>query len=308
MNTAHGHCPSVSVVVLSYDRPACLATALSALACQTYANVTVTVVDNQSPQSAQVSQLMQQYPAMKLIQNRKNLGYTGGMNQGIMAATGHYIYLTEDDMVCEPECIQHLAECAESSPTTGLFSGIVCSFRDKTIEAAGGEFDVSVGGIQLIGTRERDVGQFSRPFPVTFIPGCMVFARRVLLQRLQGPRADFFMYGEDVELCVRVVKAGYGIMVAPKAKAFHQANPATRFNHRIAFHSWKNALALHLLHAPWRTLPKYYQYSVLRGLAHALVKDRKSFWPRLRATVWLFANAPRLLAERAAGSKVRSDG
>lgn len=296
------------MVVLSYDRPASLATALSALASQTYANITVTVVDNQSPHSAEISQMVGQHPALRLIQNRKNLGYTGAMNQGIMAATGHYIYLTEDDMVCEPECIQHLVECAKSSPTTGLFSGIVCNFRDKTIEAAGGEFDVRVGAIKLIGSREKDIGQFSRPFPVTFIPGCMVFGRRVLLQRLKGFRADFFMYGEDVELCVRVVKAGYGIIVAPKAKAFHQANPDGRFNHRIAFHSWKNALALHLLHAPWRTLPRYYHYAVLRGLAHALVKDRQSFWPRLRATVWLLANAPKLLAERAAGSEVRSDG
>ena len=102
--------PTVSVVLLSYNRPAYLREALDSLLAQSYENLEITVVDNPSPASAEIARLVGQYPNIKLIRNESNLGYAGGMNRGIESASGRYVCLTEDDIVLEKDCIRRLVE------------------------------------------------------------------------------------------------------------------------------------------------------------------------------------------------------
>ena len=177
--------------------------------------------------------------------------------------------------------------------------------EDHTIRCAGGDF--ALEGIYrktVFGAGENDTGQFSQSYDVNYIPGASIFSSRELLRRLKGFREDFFMYAEDNELCLRVLKSGLTITVVPQAKVFHCEQLIATVNRKIEFHKIKNFFSLYLLHAPLRVLPEFYlRYGVI-GFLRAVVSERQSVWPRLKASGWFLLKAPGLIVERCRGTKL----
>lgn len=290
--------PAVSVIVLSHDRPDYLAKVLDSIVEQSHPTLEIIVVDNQSRSSDEIAQLVLQYEGVKLIRNSANLGFTGGMNKGIQAASGEYVHCTLDDILLDKDCIRHLVEYVRQQPSTGLLSGILY-YEDETICCAGGEVHLTpVYRLEVFGEGKRDVGQFPEPFQVKYIPGGMIFSRLDFMKQLRGFREDFFMYSEDAELCARVAKLGRTISVVPQAKVCVLDAPHSFKSERIAFHKFKNHFSIYLLHARLRVLPEFYlRYGVV-NLLRAVGSNRKIVWPMIRAWGWFLLNAPSLLRER----------
>jgi len=178
--------PLVSVVLLSYARPQFLAEALESVVRQSYPNLEILVVDNPSGASAEIAAIVRRHPEVKLIQNAENLGFAAGMNVGMQNASGDYIYLTEDDIVLEPNCICELVQHALAEPSPGLMSGLMYNKQERTIRSAGGRLTLgTVFKMEMLSQGEMDQGQFPAPFDVTYIPGAMVFASRELWKSLK---------------------------------------------------------------------------------------------------------------------------
>jgi GT2 family glycosyltransferase len=294
----NGSDPTVSVVVLSYDRPALLREALDSLAAQTHAPLEVIVVDNHSPSSEEVARVAAGRARVRLVRNGRNLGFAAGMNQGVAGAAGEYVYLTEDDIVLDHDCIRHLVGHAARAPGDGLLSPLMYNKASGTIRFAGA--DVILGGVyrkKVHGEGEADRGQFREPFEVTQVDGAVIFARTEFLRRLGGFREEFFMYVEAVELCVRVAKSGGRMTLVPRAKVYHfEPPPGANISAEFAFHRLKNFFSLYLLHARARHLPEFFCRYALLGLPRAA--DEGSLRPFLRALLWTARRAPSLLRER----------
>jgi GT2 family glycosyltransferase len=234
-----------------------------------------------------------------LISNAENKGFTGGMNIGLGAASGDYIYLTEDDIRLERDCIQHLIQYAGANAHAGLMSPVMCSEGSGMVICAGGE--VTLSGIyrnKLNGEGSLDHEQFTKPFNVTYIPGASMFAAKSFWRDVKGFRAEFFMYGEDVELCLRAVKAGYEITVLPQSKIYQFVPSTTETGPVISFHKLKNLFALYVLHAPYSVWPEFlFRYGLL-GLLRTLKGGPKEMRRFLSAWLWVTRSAPSLLADR----------
>lgn len=293
--------PSVSVVVLSHNRPAFLREALASLCAQTHQACEVTVVDNPSPASEEVARVVESFPDFRLIRNRSNVGYAAGMNRGLELSAGDYTLITEDDIVLEPDCVSRLVEYAEGDSETGIAGPLICNKSDGTIRCAGGDFEL--GGVfrmKINGERERDEGQFARPIRVTYIDGAVMFARTAFWRRLGGFREEFFMYVEAVELCAKALKTGKRLTLVPRAKVYHfEPPPGANISPEFAFHRYKNLFALYLLHASARHMPEFFCRYVVLGLPRAAA--RGSLRPFLRALAWTARRAPSLLGERTRG-------
>lgn len=290
--------PLVSVIILSHQRPGYLWRVLDSVLAQSYRNLEIIVVDNRSRDSDEIARIVHSYEGVRLVQNKTNLGFTGGMNKGIEAATGLYLHLTVDDVLFEKDCLQQLVEYMESQPSTGLLSGILYN-EDGSIRCAGGKVDLApVYTKTIFGAGEKDIGQFSAAYPVKYIPGGMIFSRADLLKQLKGFRRDFFIYGEDSELCARVSKLGYDIVVVPQAKVTVLDVPHAFTPEGIAFHKLKNLFTLYLLHARLRVLPEFlWRYGIMTFPKY-LLTDRKFIWPLMKAWGWFLAKTPSLLSER----------
>jgi GT2 family glycosyltransferase len=289
--------PRVSVIVLSYDRPHLLARALESIAAQTYPVLDVVVVDNHSASSDRIQEIVRSF-GVRLIANLKNRGFTGGMNQGLSAAAGEYVYLTEDDIELAPDCVELLVDYLATHSDVALAGPIMWNRHTPTIRCAGGTFALgSIYRMQITAAGDS-AAPSPLPFETMFLPGAMIAARTATLRALGGFRSEFFMYREDVELCARVLKRGHRIAIVPAAKVFHHEPPNAADSPTVVYHKHKNLGAVYFLHAPLAVLPLYVlRYAGVDGLRR-IAGNRSAFLPWLGAWMWLLWRAPMLLAER----------
>lgn len=297
----NGISPSVSVVVLSYNRPAYLAEALASIRAQSHEPCEVTVVDNPSPASEEVARVVGRFDGVKLFRGEVNLGYAAGMNRGLELSAGEYTLLTEDDIVLDADCVRQLVEYAEADPETGIAGPVIYNRSEGTIRCAAGDFELGgVYRIKIHGAGERDEGQFPRPVQVTYIDGAVMFARTDFWRRLGGFREEFFMYGESVELCAKAAKTGKRLTLVPGAKVYHfEPPPGSNISSEFTFHRHKNFFSLYLLHARARHLPEFFSRYAALGLLRAAGGGHLR--PFLRALVWTARRTPSLLRERLNG-------
>ena len=290
--------PCVTVVVLSYNRPDLLERALASIAAQTYPRIDVLLIDNPSPASERVRGIAERF-GVPCISNDVNTGFTGGMNLGIAKAAGEYIYLTEDDIELAPDCVARLVECLRAHPEVALAGPVMWNKETPTVRCAGGVF--TLGGVyamHVAGAGDRTPPAAALTY-TKFLPGSMIAARTEELRDLGGFHPDFFMYGEDVELCARVAERGRAIAIVPGARVEHVDPPSAPVPPLLRFHKQKNLIALYLLHAPIATLPEFVlRYAVIDGLRR-LARDRRGFIQWLRAWIWAAGRAPALLSQRA---------
>jgi GT2 family glycosyltransferase len=292
--------PRVSIVILSYNRPEELAEALASAVAQTVRDREIVVVDNPSPASERIAAIVAAHPEARLISTSANLGFAGGINVAWRAARGRFVYLSEDDIVLAPECVERLAAFAEREPDCGMCAGAIYDRADGRILSAGGE--VALRGVfraTLRGRGERDAGQFGEPADVAWLPAGAALARRDVLDLLGGFRDEFFMYFEDVEICVRIRALGFRVCYVPGATVEHiptrrSAAPPPD----VEFHKLKNLYTLYALHAPARAWPAFAaRYGVVEGF-RSLAASPERFRLHLRAWGWVLARLPRLLGER----------
>jgi GT2 family glycosyltransferase len=287
--------PLVSIVLLSYRRPHYLKTVMESLLAQSYPSTQIIVIDNPSELSGEIELVVNRHPNVQLISPKANLGFTGGMNLGIQHASGEYVYLTEDDVVLDSKCIERLVNYAEGNPSSGLLSGTMYNRRSGTVRCAGGNMTVgSVFRLNIISEKA------TKPVDVSYIPGAMVFARRDLLTSLKGFREEFFMYYEDVDLCLRVLRRGARITVVPEVRADHFEPPEDVTPDNIEFHKWKNLMALYVIHAPLKMLFAFFARNVFYQLLRASWNDQRKFALLVRALKRTVIVAPSLWRERQA--------
>lgn len=157
-------------------------------------------------------QLAVRQPNIRLIENKKNLGFARACNQGIEAASGEYILLLNNDTVVTKDWLAGMIECLDSrhdagivGPMTNNISGI------QKVPAPGYE---SISGLDSFSRSFRERNRHRR-IPVRRIVGfCMLF-RKGLIEKI-GPLDERFGSGnfEDDDLCLRATLAGYRNMIA----------------------------------------------------------------------------------------------
>jgi GT2 family glycosyltransferase len=288
--------PRVSVVVLSHNRPRLLRDALASVRAQSERSLEIVLVDNPSPASPAVRALTAEFPGVRLITPATNVGFTGGMNLGLAAARGPFVVFTEDDLTLDGECVRRLVTHLDSNPQVGLVTGLMLNRDDGTIRCAGGRVRLGpVFRFEVIGEGEGDAGQYAAPFPVEYIPGALIAARRARLQEFGGFRDDFFMYHDDVELCLRVRRAGYSVVVVPAARAAHARPDSSTVSPPLAVHKVKNLYAVYLLHAEVGVLPEFFlRYAILPMIRGSGAGRRATG----AALSWTASRLRRLLGDR----------
>ena len=289
--------PLLTAVVLSYDRPSYLRRALASLVEQPVRDREILVVDNPSASSREVASVVAGFPEARLVPLPANVGFTGGMNAGIARATGRHILLTEDDIVLRPGCLEALLARVDAAGPR-ILTGVMLDEGTTRVRAAGGEVDLGPPFRMRVTAAGADVASVaSAPYAASFAPGAFLFLSREVLAVLGGFRSDFFMYMEDVELCLRARRLGIGIEVVPAARVEH-LGPTSQGSRALEFHKVKNLLATYLLHAPLAALPSVaVRYGVLDA-PRRLRSGIGELGALVRAWLWLGLHAPRLLADR----------
>lgn len=213
--------PFFSVLIPNFNGMAHLPTVMSALEAQTFQDFERIVIDDASVDQS-VAWLEEHYPQVRLLVNRRNLGFATACNVGAAAARGRFIVLLNSDTEPEPGWLGELVQAICRHPEAAIFASKLLLFdRRDTIHAAGDALGRD-GIPRNRGVWEPDDARFQREEEVFGACGGAATIRRDVWQALGGFDEALWMYLEDADFAMRCRLLGVRTVFVPGARVYHQ--------------------------------------------------------------------------------------
>lgn len=229
--------PAAAAVLVTYesadDLPGCLQ---SLAAAAPPAGLEVVVVDNASrDDSAEVARAL----GVKVIENPTNEGYARAVNAGAAATAGQWLLVLNPDTRLAPGSLSRLLATAATDPRIGCL-GPDLHNPDGTEYPTGRRFpSLVVGALHaLVGpvwpgnpaTRHYHMAEVDRsvPLPVDWVSGACMLLRREAFEAVGGFDGGYFMYFEDMDLCLRLARVGWRVVFDSEAEVVHVGGNSAR--------------------------------------------------------------------------------
>ena len=194
-------------------------------------NVQIVVVDNGSTDGT--IQYLQSLLWIKLIANKKNLGFTCGNNMALRSLPENtdVILLNNDVEIFDPLWIKKLHDTVYQSEHYGIAGCRIRRAHGGIFQHAGTYMpDQLFQGIQ-IGGGERDINQYNNiDHSVEGVVFACAYIKSVVLKRIGILDEDYFAYYEDTDYCLKAKVAGYETVVCGSLTILHHENASTAIN------------------------------------------------------------------------------
>lgn len=250
-------------------------------------NAEVVVVDNASEDgSAEMVQL--EFPYVKLIKNRDNLGFAKANNMGIASSIGSYLCLINSDVIVDINCIKQLIQYLMENRNVGMVGPMIRN-PDGTVQRScygyptlwnmfsrAMALDRLFPNSALFGSRMMTYLGYDSTQSVEVLSGCFSCVRREALDSVGGLDETFFMYAEDIDWCKRFRDAGWDVVFYPGAEAIHFGG-ASSANAPIQFYVEMHKADLQYWEKHHGNLKKYlyminlYLYHLIRVAANVIL-------------------------------------
>jgi GT2 family glycosyltransferase len=218
--------PKVSVVVLNLNGYEDTRDCLESLRQVQYRNIETVVVDNGSSDDSSI-RLQREFPELRVLSSKENLGFGGGSNLGIEDAlrrNADYVLLLNNDTVVDPNFLLYLVEIGEADSRIGILGPKILYADDpKRIWFAGGFVRLRSGRYGHLGLNDLDEdGNFSHVAETGWITGCALLVKTSALREVGLLDSRLFAYSEDADFCMRMRRAGYRCVFVPRARVWHK--------------------------------------------------------------------------------------
>jgi GT2 family glycosyltransferase len=264
----------VSIIVVNYNTLDLLRNCLVSLCDSEAAASEIIVVDNASSDGSP-EMVQHQFPAIRLLRNTDNVGFATANNQAIRHAKGKYILMLNSDTVTHRGAIQGMMECLASNTGIGavtckLLNGdgsiqasissrpgpVLLLFRQLGISRliAGDRLRrlLATIGFALGRTIRGYLAPYScssTPFAIENASGACLMIRRNVLDDIGLLDERFFMYFEDMDLCLRIRTAGWQIVYVPQGEITHFVGKSSGGRMRShSVHSYRSLFAFYQKH------------------------------------------------------------
>lgn len=208
----------VSIVIPSFNGKKLLEELLPSLVKYIDQYIEVIIVDNGSSDGT-CDWLKENYPQFQLVSLKNNLGFTGGVNSGVKVASGEWLLILNNDCFINKNTIDNMIKYCEKNHFVAT-SPILVNTQGK-LENAGYFVDLKIGIVRL----NTDVTKTDLDSKNNFIFGltaaCLLISKEVF-DNIGGFDESFHSYLEDVDLFIRIQKAGYHYGVAGEEQVIHR--------------------------------------------------------------------------------------
>ena len=222
--------PKIANIIVSHNGEAWLFNCLNSLHKQKYSNYEIIVVDNNSKDNS-LKIIRDNWPQVKIIENKKNLGFARANNQGIEYALESGVdslVLLNQDTVVQPDFLTAGQQVLEDK-TVGLACPKILYKNTDKIWWAGSELYrglkiLSKPTIRLgrhLGKKKNDNKKYSQLAETDYITGCALFTSSEVIKKIGKLDESLFMYGEDVDWSFRAKAAGYKLIYFPTTTVWH---------------------------------------------------------------------------------------
>jgi GT2 family glycosyltransferase len=231
----------LSIIIVNYNVKYFLEHALHSVfkACA-HIDAEVFVVDNNSVDGS-VEMVRTKFPYVKIIENKDNKGFSKANNQAIILAKGKYILLLNPDTVVGEDTFEKVITFMNAHPEAG-------GLGVKMIDGKGKFLPESKRGLPTPSAAFYKIFGLSALFPnsplfgkyhsgyldkdkiheIEVLSGAFMLLRKEVLDKIGLLDEDFFMYGEDIDLSYRIIKAGYKNYYFPETSIFHYKGESTK--------------------------------------------------------------------------------
>ncbi|MCX6555421.1 MAG: glycosyltransferase family 2 protein [Candidatus Aminicenantes bacterium] len=191
----------------------------------------VIIVDNASGDGSP-EMVRAEFPAARLKKNHANLGFAAACNLGAGMASGRYLLFLNSDTRVRKATLSGAVAYMESHPGTGIM-GCQTLNPDGSLQATALAFPTltrilaNVSGLSdLRGLSRRRAKTSRRPFD--YVQGSFLVIAKSVFERCGGFDESFFLYGEDVDLCLRVRAAGLSIGYDQETSIVHHGGGSSK--------------------------------------------------------------------------------
>lgn len=231
----------LAVVILSFNTKELLQDCLSSIFEKKWqTDFEVWLVDNGSADgSAQM--VKKNFPKVKLIESKENLGFTGGNNLALKKAQADYYLLLNSDTVVLDGSIDKLINFADNHD----FGILSCKLlnKDKTLQPNAGDLPtlfptfVWLSGLDdvlfflknyLPSVHKTSKSYYLGQKEVGWVSGSVMLIKDQVVKKIGGLDEKIFMYGEDLEYCLRAYKNGFKVGWTDSAQIIHLGGGSTK--------------------------------------------------------------------------------
>jgi len=244
--------PELSVVIVSYNTADLIEACLLSVRASDGVSLETFMVDNASSDGG-AALVRGKFPWVRLVENRENRGFGAANNQVLAECAGRYIVLLNPDTEATPGAFRRMAAWMDANPGVGL--------AGPTVNHPDGSRQDTVS--RTYPGQKRTAGELSGlPGEIACVMGACQIVRTELMRKLGGFDEDFFLYGEDQDLCLRIRKKGYGIGHASDAVILHHGGKSQRGS--LPADVWRKKVA-----AEYLFYRKHYRPETVRRIARA---------------------------------------
>lgn len=219
--------PLVSVVIVNYNGMKYLKNCFDSLYKVDYPNFEIIFVDNGSKDES-INFVKSNYPQVKVLELNENTGLAIASNRGAGIAKGEYLFFLNNDTKVDTNILKELVKEAESDLKIGVCACDVFTYDGKN--------EIGLG---------LSCDRFGYPcgnLGALFYPDAAIFIRNSVFQEIGGFDAKLFLYGEDRDLCWRVMLQGYRIAPVKNARFLHDSACTLIGNRKYTTNIWKREL------------------------------------------------------------------
>jgi GT2 family glycosyltransferase len=208
----------ISIIIVNYNTADLLVPCLNSVMPWSELGLEVIVVDNASRDDS-AAMVSQDFPWVNLIANESNAGFARANNQALKLSRREYVYFLNPDTVLQSGVFEAMIGFMESHRDVGL--------AGTRILNPNGSVQSSVER-RYPGERRAQQDLRGLPGDIAWVLGASMFARRAIVEDLGGFDEEFFLYGEEQDLCLRIRRAGWKIGFIPDAVVIHWGGQSER--------------------------------------------------------------------------------
>jgi len=203
-------------------------------------NIEIFFVDNNSIDGS-VNLIEKKYPDVRIIRNEKNLGFSKANNIALKQISGKYVLILNPDTFLEENTFDKLISFCKSDSKVGAVTSKLILSNGKLDSACRRSFPTfSVAfprmlGLSKIFPKSKLFGKYNltyldenETYEIDSICGAFMFIPKNVIDAVGFFDEEYFMYGEDIDLCYRIKKSGYKIFYYPEVTTIHYKGSSTR--------------------------------------------------------------------------------
>ncbi len=264
----------LSIVIVNYNTKELTLSCIESIKKNTHKiRYEIIVVDNGSEEELGIRD-----EELKMVRNRKNLGFAKANNQGIELSKGRYVLLLNSDTLIHDNVLGEMVGWMGENPKIGIAT---CALKNKdgSLQGTGGYFPSLLRVFSWMTIQDFPfVDYFIKPFHPTkeksfskndkfyseskeldWVTGAFMMIRRGVVDEIGYLDEEYFMYTEETDFCFRAKKKGWKVFYNPKWSITHLGGASSTKEFPI-LSEYKNIKLFYRKHYP------KWQYPILRFL------------------------------------------